>query len=95
MSTQERPLTQAEQISSLVEAVARIEYAIVGDRPMGHIGLVDRVDLAEVNITTIKQERRDEANQKRGALFVVSSIGAVGGTIGAFITWLSTHGLTK
>lgn len=75
-------------LSQIKDQLDRIERAIVGDKEMGQVGLVDRMAAAESDIQTIKQERRDEANQKRGALWLVTTVSAVAGAAGAFIVWV-------
>jgi hypothetical protein len=80
--------TLREAISDIQDAVVRIERALAGDPGVGQVGLVERVQTTEHEVRAIKQERRDEANQKRGALFVLTSIGAL---IGSIVTWILSN----
>lgn len=77
-----------EEIQEIRAALKRIEKAIVGDEAMGHVGLVDRVGDLHLRLAVVEQERRDEVAQKRGAMWIITAVGAVAGVIGSAVTWL-------
>lgn len=76
------------ELADIKAQLNRIELALIGDEPMGQTGLVDRMARAEIEIESIKQDRRDEANQKRGAVWLVGTVSAVAGAAGAVVTWV-------
>lgn len=78
----------SEEISEIKATLSRIETALVGDQAMGHVGLVDRVADHDMRIVSIEQQRRDDTAQRRGATWVVATIGMVGGVVGGLVTWL-------
>jgi hypothetical protein len=64
----------------------RIERALTGDERMGQPGLVARMADAEGEIHSLKQDRRDEKNQKRGAVWVFTTVGAIAGVVGGIVS---------
>jgi len=78
-----------DQIRKIEIALSRILLALEGDDGMGQVGVVDRVKSVEVIVNEIQQERRDEANKRQGAKWVMGVIATVGGAVGGVLTWLS------
>ena len=77
-------LTQIEDRLDLIgRATARIETAIVGDPAVGHLGVIQRLTWAEQALVSIQAERAGERAQRKGAVWVLSCIGAIAGAVGS------------
>lgn len=77
-------LTQIEDRLDLIgRATARIETAIVGDPEVGHLGVIQRLALTEQALASIQAERAGERAQRKGAVWMLSAIGALAGAVGS------------
>ena len=74
-------------VSALEKKIDRVLRALEGDEEMGQQGIVGRLGQVESRVGMIELERRDEAAQKKGALWVVGVASTVAASVGAFITW--------
>lgn len=77
-----------DQLAEFKKQLDRIELALVGDEAMGHQGIVHRLTKTESDVALIQVERRAEADQRKGAFWLVSTTATIAGTIGAALTWL-------
>jgi len=63
--------------------------AIIGDPPMGVVGMVTRLENVEQTVTAMQEERNAEKAARKGAYFVVAAIGTVAGALGSTISFVS------
>jgi hypothetical protein len=76
------------QFDELKMQLNRMERALVGDEAMGHQGMVHRVANLDTRVSVIESERRSESEQKKGALWVITSTATAAGTVGAILAWI-------
>lgn len=83
MSEHDR-LTQIEdRLDHIGRATSRIETAIVGDPAVGHLGVIQRLTMVEQSLLSIQAERAAERAQRKGAIWVITTIAAAGGALGS------------
>lgn len=76
------------QFDELKAQLTRMERALVGDEAMGHHGIVQRVATLDTRVSVIETERRSESEQKKGAVWVITTTATAAGAIGAVLAWI-------
>jgi hypothetical protein len=68
-------------VQEIKDQVKEIHQAIVGNEPMGHVGMIKRISLVEERMT---RQEEFATNFK----VIIAKIGAVGGVIGFVLAFL-------
>ena len=84
------PAEESHTLASIAAAVQRIEVALMGDKRMGHIGLVDRMASCEAKTENLERLRETDDAKKSGAIWVIGAAASVAGAIGGFIAWAAS-----